>query len=80
MPENDATASAYAAASKMLRPVTECSETGVRVVHKRRSNPHAKRGFFDVKHLPISQQCLVEKLHRDRCNFVAVITVCVLAA
>jgi hypothetical protein len=44
---------------------------------------HAKHGFFkfDVMHhdLHISQQCLFEQLYRDRCNFVAVITVCVLA-
>ncbi len=55
------------------RPVRcggQCDETGVRAAHKRRSIPHAKYGFFDVKHLHISQQCLVEQLHRDRCNFV----------
>jgi hypothetical protein len=42
----------------MLRPVRcggQCDETGVRAVHKRRSIPHAKHGFFDVKHLHISQ-------------------------
>ena len=59
-----ATAIAYAAASAMRRPVL------VRAVHKWRSIPHAKYGFFHVKHLHISQQCLVEQLHRDRCNFV----------
>jgi hypothetical protein len=42
----------------------------VRAIHKQRSIPHAKYGFIDVKHLHISQQCLVEQLHRDRCNFV----------
>ena len=72
------TASAYAAAA--VRCGGQCDETGLRAVHKRRSIPQAKHGFFDAKHLHISQQCLVEQLHRDRCNFVAVITVCVLAA
>jgi hypothetical protein len=55
-----ATVTAYAAASAMRRPVL------VRAVHKRRSIQHAKYGFFHVKHLHISQQCLVEQLHRDR--------------
>jgi hypothetical protein len=57
----------------MQRPVRcggQCDKTGVRAVHTRRSIPHAKYGFFDVKHLHISQQCLVEQLHRDRCIFV----------
>ncbi len=57
----------------MQRPVWccgQCNETGVRAVYKWRSIPHAKYGFFDVKHLHISQQCLVEQLHSDRCNFV----------
>lgn len=71
------TASVYAAA---VRCGGQCDETGLRAVHKRRSIPQAKHGFFDAKHLHISQQCLVEQLHRDRCNFVAVITVCMLAA
>jgi hypothetical protein len=43
----------------------QCDETGVRAAHKRRSIPHAKHDFFDVKHLHISQQCLVEQLHSD---------------
>jgi hypothetical protein len=69
----------------MLRPVLccdQCDETGVRVVHKRRSIQHAKHGFSDVKYVHISQQFLVEQLHCDRCDFIgAVIAIsCVLAA
>jgi hypothetical protein len=42
----------------MLRPVWcggQCDKTGVRAVHKRRSVPHAKYGFVDVKHQPPHQ-------------------------
>jgi hypothetical protein len=40
----------------------QCNETGVRVVHKRRSIQHANHCFFDVKYVHISQQFLVEQL------------------
>ena len=57
----------------------------MRAVHKRRSISHAKHGFFesdfDVHHLNIGRRCLVvEQGHHNRCNALAVITVCVLAA
>ena len=63
----------------MRRPVLRGK--GARAVHKRRSIPHAKHGFFDVHHLHIGRRCLVveQGLH-NRCNALAVITVCVLAA
>jgi hypothetical protein len=78
-----AVASCMRRSVRMQRPVQcggQCDETGVCAVHERRSIPHAKHGFFDVKHLHISQQCLVEQLHCDRYNFVTTITICVLAA
>jgi hypothetical protein len=71
--QTGAVASCVRRSVRMQQPVRcggQCDETGVRAVQKRRSIPHAKYGFFDVKHFHISQQCLVEQLHRDRCNFV----------
>jgi hypothetical protein len=52
---------AGAVASCMLRPVLccgQCDETGVCAVHKLHSILDIKNGFFDVKHLHISRQCL----------------------
>ena len=37
----------------------QCGDARVRAVHKRRSIPHAKHGFFDVHHLHIGRRCLV---------------------
>ena len=71
--QTGAVASCMRRSLRMQRPVQccgQCDETGVCAIHKRRSIPHAKYGFIDVKHLHISQQCLVEQLHRDRCNLV----------
>ena len=67
------------------RGVGQCGDARVRAVHRRRSIPHAKHGFFDVQHLHIGRRCLVvEQGHHNRCNALAaslaVITVCVLAA
>ena len=71
--QTGAVASCMRRSLRMQRPVRcggQCDETWVSAIHKRRSIPHAKYGFIDVKHLHISQQCLVEQLHCDRCNFV----------
>jgi hypothetical protein len=64
----------------MLQQSCQCDGIGMCAVHKWLSILHAKQGFFDVKHCHINQQCLVKQLYDDRCNSVAVITVCMLAA
>ena len=82
--QTGAVASCMRRSLRMQRPVRcggQCDETGVRAAHKRRSIPHAKYGFFDVKHLHISQQCLVNSFTVIAATSSgATITRCVLAA
>jgi hypothetical protein len=66
--QTGAVASCLLVSLHMQRPVQcccQCNETGVRAVHKLGSIQHAKYSFFGVKHLHISQQCLVNQLHSD---------------